>query len=391
MQSQNSSEAETQFIDLPDDDVNLWDAVEIVGESATQFKIKWDGMNPATGKPWPDSWVQKHDATPDLVQGWRLDHPRKISTASTSSRRRAKTSSTRTRKGKSRGGSETTASRRSTKSNSPVKYVSRPLSNRGPKREYDEYDEPPGAGPSNLQPQFQTRKRKHSPEVTIDDQSVSMAPPRPKKQRATKTVRESISDELNGDKYARNLRRKGAKEVPGVISDSEAERTENVSPYRSERKRMGKAMFPESESEDELALSTVVMFLLILLRKRNRSALQTLRTRMFKSRLKQNVRPSILGLLLLKLRPVLLLPTTISCTWCGRNPSQRRLLLLVLRREYQNQNQNPEQPPAIIPLVRTRQTSWTTSLLRESILIRKRLCRLPRPLWIDPSHGHSRR
>ncbi|KAJ3983453.1 hypothetical protein F5890DRAFT_192885 [Lentinula detonsa] len=82
MQSQNISEAETQFIDLPDDDVNLWDAVEIVGESATQFKIKWDGMNPATGKPWPDSWVQKHDATPDLVQGWRLNHPRKISTAS---------------------------------------------------------------------------------------------------------------------------------------------------------------------------------------------------------------------------------------------------------------------------------------------------------------------
>ncbi|KAJ3782564.1 hypothetical protein GGU10DRAFT_77679 [Lentinula aff. detonsa] len=252
MQSQNSSEAETQFIDLPDDDVNLWDAVEIVGESATQFKIKWDGMNPATGKPWPDSWVQKHDATPDLVQGWRLNHPRKISTASTSSRRRAKTSSTRTRKGKSRGGSGTTASRRSTKSNSPVKYVSRPLSNRDPKREHDEYDEPPGAGPSNLQPQFQTRKRKHSPEVTIDDQSVSMAPPRPKKQRATKTVRESISDEVNGDKYARNLRRKGAKEVPGVISDSEVERTENMLPYRRERKGMGKAISLEPESEDEM-------------------------------------------------------------------------------------------------------------------------------------------
>ncbi|KAJ3791398.1 hypothetical protein GGU11DRAFT_833670, partial [Lentinula aff. detonsa] len=98
MKSQNISEAETQFIDLPDDDVNLWDALEIVGESATQFKIKWDGMNPATGKPWPDSWVQKHDATPDLVQGWRVNHPRKISTASTSRGQRAKTSSTRTRK-----------------------------------------------------------------------------------------------------------------------------------------------------------------------------------------------------------------------------------------------------------------------------------------------------
>ncbi|KAJ3738590.1 hypothetical protein DFH05DRAFT_1531227 [Lentinula detonsa] len=132
MKSQNISEAETQFIDLPDDDVNLWDALEIVGESATQFKIKWDGMNPATGKPWPDSWVQKHDATPDLVQGWRVNHPRKISTASTSRGQRAKTSSTRTRKGKrSRGDSETTASRHSTKSKSPVKYISRPLSNRG--------------------------------------------------------------------------------------------------------------------------------------------------------------------------------------------------------------------------------------------------------------------
>ncbi|KAJ3720582.1 hypothetical protein C8R42DRAFT_582513 [Lentinula raphanica] len=79
MQSQNASETETQFIDLPDDDVNLWDALEIVGESATRFKIKWDGIDPATGRRWLDSWVQKHDATPDLVKAWRIKHPHKIS------------------------------------------------------------------------------------------------------------------------------------------------------------------------------------------------------------------------------------------------------------------------------------------------------------------------
>ncbi|KAE9392616.1 hypothetical protein BT96DRAFT_264993 [Gymnopus androsaceus JB14] len=74
--SQEISEPETQFIELPDDDVNLWDAVEIVAELGNKFKVKWDGIDPGTGKPWQDSWVLKHDATDDLVAAWREKHPR---------------------------------------------------------------------------------------------------------------------------------------------------------------------------------------------------------------------------------------------------------------------------------------------------------------------------
>ena len=74
--SQEISEPETQFIELPGDDVNLWDAVEIVAELGNQFKIKWDGINPDTGQTWEDSWVLKHDVTNDLVSAWREKHPR---------------------------------------------------------------------------------------------------------------------------------------------------------------------------------------------------------------------------------------------------------------------------------------------------------------------------
>ncbi|KAJ3977959.1 hypothetical protein EV361DRAFT_305371 [Lentinula raphanica] len=183
MQSQNASETETQFIDLPDDDVNLWDALEIVGESATRFKIKWDGIDPATGRRWLDSWVQKHDATPDLVKAWRIKHPHKISAA----KKRSSKSTSRNSKG--RGGSEASTSKRTSTFKSPLKYISRPLSDHIPRSGYDEYEEPPRAGPSNLQ----TKKRKHSPDFEMADESISMAPPKSKKQRATKTVQKIVN------------------------------------------------------------------------------------------------------------------------------------------------------------------------------------------------------
>ncbi len=80
--SQDISDPETQFLEQSDDEEKLWDAIKIVAERSKEFKVKWDGIDNKTGKPWPDSWVYKHDVTPDLVNEWRLKHPRKSSTAS---------------------------------------------------------------------------------------------------------------------------------------------------------------------------------------------------------------------------------------------------------------------------------------------------------------------
>ncbi|KAH7868045.1 uncharacterized protein C8R40DRAFT_1063003 [Lentinula edodes] len=68
------SSPSTQFIALSDDDINLWDAVAIVDERATAFKVKWAGTDPETGEPWADSWVAKCDVTPDMVDVWRVGH-----------------------------------------------------------------------------------------------------------------------------------------------------------------------------------------------------------------------------------------------------------------------------------------------------------------------------
>lgn len=76
LEPSDSSDLETQFIELTDDEVNLWDAVEIVAEKGDMFKIRWEGIDPETQKPWADSWVVKTDCTNDLVEAWRVDHPK---------------------------------------------------------------------------------------------------------------------------------------------------------------------------------------------------------------------------------------------------------------------------------------------------------------------------
>ncbi|KIK63306.1 hypothetical protein GYMLUDRAFT_464287 [Collybiopsis luxurians FD-317 M1] len=68
----NPSDEETQFIPQSGDEDTLWEAVAIVAENAKLYKIKWAGFDPATGKPWADSWVAKHDVTRDLVEAWRF-------------------------------------------------------------------------------------------------------------------------------------------------------------------------------------------------------------------------------------------------------------------------------------------------------------------------------
>ena len=66
------SDPETQFIPQEDDDETLWEVIEITAQKGKQYKVRWKGNDPATQKPWPQSWVPKHDCTDDLVLDWKL-------------------------------------------------------------------------------------------------------------------------------------------------------------------------------------------------------------------------------------------------------------------------------------------------------------------------------
>jgi hypothetical protein len=49
----------------------FWDVKRILKEKPGFYFVDWDGVDPATGKPWPPSWVAKTDCTGDLIQEWK--------------------------------------------------------------------------------------------------------------------------------------------------------------------------------------------------------------------------------------------------------------------------------------------------------------------------------
>ena len=65
------SEPETQFVSQEDDEDILWEVIEITAEKSKQYRVRWAGEDPKTRKPWPQSWVPKHDCTNDLVLAWK--------------------------------------------------------------------------------------------------------------------------------------------------------------------------------------------------------------------------------------------------------------------------------------------------------------------------------
>ncbi|OCH94697.1 hypothetical protein OBBRIDRAFT_831529 [Obba rivulosa] len=68
---------DTQFISQEDDEETLWEVIEILEERPAKYKVKWAGVDPATGKPWPPSWVPKQDCTDHLVREWKIKQARK--------------------------------------------------------------------------------------------------------------------------------------------------------------------------------------------------------------------------------------------------------------------------------------------------------------------------
>ncbi|KAI9573038.1 hypothetical protein HD554DRAFT_2013467 [Boletus coccyginus] len=68
---------ETQFVDRSGDEDVLWEVKEITAERGNKYKVKWAGVDPATGKPWAQSWVAKRDCTNDLVVEWKAKKKRR--------------------------------------------------------------------------------------------------------------------------------------------------------------------------------------------------------------------------------------------------------------------------------------------------------------------------
>ena len=69
--STHSTQSETQFIPQSDDEETLWTVIEITAERPKHYKVRWDGLDPDTGRPWVQSWVPKGDCTDDLRKVWK--------------------------------------------------------------------------------------------------------------------------------------------------------------------------------------------------------------------------------------------------------------------------------------------------------------------------------
>jgi len=53
-----------------EDEEGLWEVIEITAEKSHRYRVRWAGTDPATGRPWRQSWVRREDCTADLVKSW---------------------------------------------------------------------------------------------------------------------------------------------------------------------------------------------------------------------------------------------------------------------------------------------------------------------------------
>jgi hypothetical protein len=71
------SDPSQRFRPREDDDETLHEVIEITDETKDRYKVRWQGNDPKTKKPWPQSWVPKWDCTDDLVLIWKREKKRK--------------------------------------------------------------------------------------------------------------------------------------------------------------------------------------------------------------------------------------------------------------------------------------------------------------------------
>ncbi|OJT02749.1 hypothetical protein TRAPUB_6743 [Trametes pubescens] len=178
----DSDDTQTRFIPRDDDDENLWDAIEILEERGDKYKVRWDGFDRKTGKPWPPTWEFKRDCNDELKHTWKMKkQAKKNRKKSTANGRQSKVrGSIASAKGKTRSESTSTAtttrqSRRNAKD--PIPSTSaRPPSRALSPRASTSHAPLPAPGPS--------RQRKSARDSCEDDTSGAAAESvRPRKKR----------------------------------------------------------------------------------------------------------------------------------------------------------------------------------------------------------------
>lgn len=66
---QSDGEEDQLEVSEPGED-GYWPALEILNERKRDYLVRWDGINPETGKTWEPSWTQKSEVTDDLIEVW---------------------------------------------------------------------------------------------------------------------------------------------------------------------------------------------------------------------------------------------------------------------------------------------------------------------------------
>ncbi|KAI6026646.1 hypothetical protein BKA83DRAFT_4246075 [Pisolithus microcarpus] len=189
-QATDLSEFETQFVPRSNDDEVLYEVEEITAESLHKYRVKWAGLDPATQKPWPQSWVDKHDCTDALVAEWKAKKAKK-------------------KQQKQKDGTYTRTSSRSRSSKSlSVAPSSRKTRRSDPSPPIPSEDERLiDASTSHIQKeQFTKRKRKSSNEthrsVNGKDAAEREEPSRPRKKRKISMEVVIVASPKQGDRSA---------------------------------------------------------------------------------------------------------------------------------------------------------------------------------------------
>jgi hypothetical protein len=63
-------EGESDGKESIEDEEDMWEVIEITAEKRHRYRVRWAGTDPATGRPWRQSWVRREDCTADLVKSW---------------------------------------------------------------------------------------------------------------------------------------------------------------------------------------------------------------------------------------------------------------------------------------------------------------------------------
>jgi hypothetical protein len=61
----------SRFVPKDTDEQELFNVECIVDERRGEYQVRWEGVNPETGRPWALDWVKKSDCTDDLVAEWK--------------------------------------------------------------------------------------------------------------------------------------------------------------------------------------------------------------------------------------------------------------------------------------------------------------------------------